>query len=109
LGGNGLLFLGDLEHQEINEVVNSLIAADKKKFYTLVTPHHGTHWDNCLNNIECIYSITSNGRRLCSHIKPGFKDISKKSFATHVNGDIVIPLLTTRFYRFYPWLFYDEY
>jgi beta-lactamase superfamily II metal-dependent hydrolase len=109
LGGNGLLFLGDLESKEIKKVIGDLIAAGKKKFYTLVTPHHGTHWDNCLNNIECIYSITSNGRRLCSHIKPEFKGISRKSFATQVNGDIAIPqFLYKRFHRFYPRWFYDD-
>jgi ribonuclease BN (tRNA processing enzyme) len=110
LGGDGLLFLGDLESQEIKKVIGDLIAAGKKKFYTLVTPHHGTHWDNSLKNIKCIYSITSNGRRLCSHIKPDFKGISRKSFATHVNGDIAIPqFLYKRFHRFYPRWFYDEY
>jgi len=110
LGGDGLLFLGDLESKEIKKVIDDLIAAGKKKFYTLVTPHHGTHWDNSLKNIKCIYSITSNGRRLCSHIKPEFKGISKKSFATHVNGDIAIPqFLYKRFHRFYPRWFYDGY
>lgn len=110
LGGDGLLFLGDLESQEIKKVIGDLITAGKKKFYTLVTPHHGTHWDNSLKNIKCIYSITSNGRRLCSHIKPEFKGISRKSFATYFNGDIAIPQsLSKTFHRFYPRWFYDEY
>ena len=110
LGGDGLLFLGDLESKEIKKVIGDLITAGKKKFYTLVTPHHGTHWDNSLKNIKCIYSITSNGRRLCSHIKPEFKGISRKSFATYFNGDIAIPQsLSKTFHRFYPRWFYDEY
>ncbi|WP_146192147.1 hypothetical protein [Oceanotoga teriensis] len=110
LGDGGLLFLGDLEHQEIKKVIGDLIAAGKKKFYTLIIPHHGTHWDNSLKDIKCIYSITSNGRRLCFYIKPGFKSISKKSFAIHVDGDIAIPqFLPKKINRFYPRWFYDEY
>jgi len=106
---NGLLFLGDLEKSEIRKVVNYLESVGKKRFYVFVTPHHGTHWDNCLKKIDCIYSITSNGSKLHSHIKRGFKDISRMSFATYVNGDIVVPpFLPTRSHRFYPWWFYDD-
>jgi len=108
-GDNGVLFLGDLENFEIRKVVNYLESVGKKRFYVFVTPHHGTHWDNCLKKIDCIYSITSNGSKLHSHIKRGFKDISRMSFATYVNGDIVVPpFLPTRSHRFYPWWFYDD-
>ena len=108
-GDNGVLFLGDLENFEIKEVVSYLESVGKKRFYVFVTPHHGTHWDNCLKKIDCIYSITSNGSKLHSHIKRGFKDISRMSFATYVNGDIVVPpFLPTRSHRFYPWWFYDD-
>jgi ribonuclease BN (tRNA processing enzyme) len=108
-GDNGVLFLGDLENFEIKEVVNYLESVGKKRFYVFVTPHHGTYWDNCLKKIDCIYSITSNGSKLHSHIKRGFKDISRMSFATYVNGDIVVPpFLPTRSPQFYPWWFYDD-
>jgi hypothetical protein len=109
LGGYGLLFLGDLEKSEIKKVISDLQSVGKKKFYALVTPHHGTHWDNRLKNIECIYSLTSNGKILCSDIHTKFKNISRKSFATHVNGDLLVPLFPPmRSHRFCPWCFYDD-
>lgn len=106
---NRLLFLGDLESFEIREVVNYLESTSKKKlFYVFVTPHHGTHWDNCLKKINCTYSIASNGSKLYSRMRPEFKGISIISFATYVNGDIVVPLFwPTRFPRFYSQWFYD--
>jgi len=89
---NRFLFLGDIENYEIKEIINDLIMEEKKCFYILITPHHGTHWDNVLKEIRCIYSVTSNGNKLYARLKDGFKYISMVSFSTYVNGDIQIPM-----------------
>jgi len=100
---NRLLFLGDTENFEIKQIVDDLKSKGRKNFYIFITPHHGTHWDNSLQEIKCIYSITSIGSKLCSKMMPNFKEISKMSLATHINGDIMIPLYpihqTGRFWR----------
>ena len=90
---NRFLFLGDAENFEIRQIVNDLKSKGRKNFYVFITPHHGTHWDNSLREIECIYSITSNGNKLYSRMKTHFKEIAKRSLATYVNGDIMIPLV----------------
>jgi len=89
---NRFLFLGDAKNQEVKQIVDCLKTKNRKNFYTLVTPHHGTYWSESLKGIQCIYSITSNGNRLHSLMKPYFKSISKRSFATYVNGDVAIPV-----------------
>lgn len=89
---NRFLFLGDIENFEIKQIIKNLKSKGRENFYIFITPHHGTHWNKCLNGIKCIYSVTSNGKKLCSKMKIDFKKISKRSLATYVNGDIVIPI-----------------
>ncbi len=89
---NRFLFLGDLNNYEIREVVGDLRSMSRTLFDVFITPHHGTRWDNSLNEIKTILSITSNGPELCSKIKRQFKKISKISLATYWNGDIRVPL-----------------
>lgn len=104
---NRLLFLGDTESSEIKKIVDDLQSRGRESFYMFITPHHGTHWHNRLRQIRCVYSVTSNGRKLCSKMKPQFKEISKDSLATFVNSDIMIPLHPMRrFWRVPPWWFY---
>lgn len=98
------LFLGDTENHEIKQIVGYLKSKGRKNFYIFITPHHGTHWHNSLREIKSIYSITSNGSKLCSKMKPLFKETSKRSLATHVNGDIVMPIYPIGgFWRVLPW------
>lgn len=92
---NRLLFLGDLEDFEIREVVHSLDLRGRRRFYVLITPHHGTHWDESLKGIQCLYSVSSVGRRLCSRTDPRFKKISEIPLATWMNGDIMLPAFQT--------------
>jgi|YelNatPaOPRAMG01_1025707.scaffolds.fasta_scaffold17110_4 beta-lactamase superfamily II metal-dependent hydrolase len=103
---NRLLFLGDTEGFEIKEIVDYLKSINRRKFYVFITPHHGTHWHDSLKEIETIYAITSNGDKLCSKMIPDFKEISKMSFATWVNGNISVPIFSIR--RFPTWWFYDD-
>lgn len=101
LEDNRFLFLGDIENREIKQIVKDLKSKGRKNFYIFITPHHGTHWHNSLREIRSIYSITSNGSKLCSKMKPYFKEISKRSLATYANGDIVIPAMPL----YYPFCF----
>ncbi|MDH5733057.1 MAG: hypothetical protein OEY88_04660 [Candidatus Bathyarchaeota archaeon] len=104
---NRLLFLGDTEKSEIKQIVDGLKSRTRKDFLIFIPPHHGTHWHSSLGQMRCIYSIASNGKKLCSKMNPHFKEISEKSLATFVNGDIIIPgdkrrgfsLILPRFYE----------
>jgi beta-lactamase superfamily II metal-dependent hydrolase len=105
---NRLLFLGDTEGFEIKEIVDYLKSINRRKFYVFITPHHGTHWHDSLKEIETIYAITSNGDKLCSKMIPDFKEISKTSFSTWVNGNISVPIFPIRRLLYFPtWWFYD--
>jgi len=65
-------------------------AFNKTRFCVLIAPHHGTHWDNSLGKIKCLYSISSCGRKLCSKVDPSLKKIAKRPLATYVNGDVIV-------------------
>jgi hypothetical protein len=88
---NRLLFLGDTESYEIKRIVKDLMAKDRTFFMNLITPHHGTHWHRSLRQINCINSITSNGKKLCSGMREEMKEISEMSYATFANGDVILP------------------
>ncbi len=57
-----VLFMWDLEKEEINRVVRKLKNINKTEFYVLITPHHGTHWDDKLSEIRCEYAVASNNK-----------------------------------------------
>jgi len=88
---NRLLFFGDAEKLEISRVVNDLVAKGRTKYYVLITPHHGTHWHDRLGRLVCVHAISSNGPKLHSKTKSGFKDISRMHHVTYWNGDISVP------------------
>jgi hypothetical protein len=88
---NRLLFLGDDEEFEIQQIIDDLKSKGRKNFFVLVTPHHGTHWHKSLEQIKCIYSLTSNGSKFCSKFKHEYKRIARYSLATFANGDLIIP------------------
>lgn len=87
---NRLLFFGDTEKFEIKRIIDCLKSNNRMFFYILITPHHGTHWENSMLNIKSIYSIISGSRRLsCRHLSL-FNKISKIILATCINGDIFL-------------------
>jgi len=96
---NRFLFFGDTQSYEISHIVDYLDSRGRKNFYVIVTSHHGTVWTRRLQEIKATYSLSSNGSKLCSKFKPWFKNISKISLATHVNGDIEIPLASTNVFE----------
>ncbi|MEW6230379.1 MAG: hypothetical protein AB1700_20210, partial [Bacillota bacterium] len=89
--GNNILFLGDLEDSHIAWVVAYLGRRHMNGFHLLVTPHHGTHWHDELENIRCTYSVSSNGARLHARKSSAFKRISSWSLNTYDCGDILLP------------------
>ncbi|RLI67242.1 MAG: hypothetical protein DRP02_14770 [Candidatus Gerdarchaeota archaeon] len=89
---NRLLFLGDTEKFEIKRIIMDLMLKERENFYVLVTSHHGTHWHKSLENVKCIYSLSSNGKKLCPKFRSEYKEIACCSLATFINGDIIIPI-----------------
>jgi len=87
---NRFLFLGDTEKHEIKKIVNDLEKKHRTKFFVMIPPHHGTHWQNELYKIRCKFSISSIGKNLIRYYQPEIKEISEKSYASYVNGDVQI-------------------
>lgn len=100
---NRFLFLGDLESHELKKVITNLVSEGKKRFYVLIAPHHGTHWHRSLKKINCVYSLSSTGKKLVSYVNSNYKSISKMPFCTYTNGDLVVPVFSS-WRRFPPWI-----
>ncbi len=98
---NRFLFMGDLEATEIKKVVEILVNKQTLSFNTMITPHHGTHWNNSLNKIKPDICISSIGKRLLRYAKNEYKDISETTLWTYLNGDIFIPFEPIYYKRFY--------
>jgi ribonuclease BN (tRNA processing enzyme) len=58
-----MIFLGDLENREIRIVVNRL-KSEEKEYVTLITPHHGTHWDDSMASLNVRFAVSSLGEKL---------------------------------------------
>lgn len=86
-----LLFLGDLESNEIKKVASMLLKRGKMHFDVLIAAHHGTHWNDSLYQFRCHYCIASAGWRRFPHLHSGYKVISKHYLSTHVVGNIDLP------------------
>jgi len=92
---NRILFMGDLENYEIKQVIEYLERDNRRGFLIFIPPHHGTHWHKDIEKIKWNCLLCSNGPKLCRKIVPYFK--SNLSLSTHINGDIVIPVLMEPF------------
>ncbi len=88
---NQILFLGDLESSELRQISNHLSEKNLTDYLIIITPHHGTHWHNSLNQLSSIYAISSVGSNLFTKIKTEFKRRSHICLYTYTNGDIEIP------------------
>ena len=100
---NRLLFLGDLENHELNQVTNTLDTEGIHRFDLLITPHHGTHWHSSLSKLECFTALSTVGPRLFRRLRAEYKEIAKQWFVTHLTGDIRIPVADPWAYP--PWRF----
>lgn len=88
---NRLLFLGDLESNQIKQVVSELLSKDRDHFFVIITPHHGTHWQRDLDRLRAWYAISSVGEGLFRHVSPDFKLLAEECLLTYLNGDIEVP------------------
>lgn len=87
---NQLLFLGDLEPNEINHSLDYNFSVLKNSYWDLVIlPHHGTHWGKKMSEIECKVAISSLGSKLKKNWVLKNKSIAEENYLTHFNGSIV--------------------
>lgn len=89
---NRLLFMGDLEKSEIRQVINKLDSEGMTDYFSLVTPHHGTHWHDSLKKLKCHNAFSSLGSKLSKHYCTEYKKISYRSWLTYFNGSLVHPV-----------------
>jgi len=88
--GHDVLFLGDLEKQEIEQVVDKLARADGLRWRTLLTAHHGTHWHESLHRLSVTWAISSVGAELQSKVNRGYDRISDIHLTTGRCGSVTV-------------------
>jgi len=88
---NRLLFMGDLEYQEILQVVTELERKHRTHFAVIIAPHHGTHWHPALRRLTAHWVASSLGDRLIGNFRKELKSIGNICLATHTNGSIHVP------------------
>jgi beta-lactamase superfamily II metal-dependent hydrolase len=98
---NRLLFLGDLENYELSQVVKKLKRKRTTHFQVFITPHHGTHWHVSMNSLKCFSALCSVGSKLFKNLRPEYKEIAKKCYATYFFGDVI--LFSSMLGRWIPW------
>ena len=86
---NQLLFLGDLSNGSLLELVKDLQAQSLINFRTLVAPHHGSIWEDCLTKLRAGHILVSNGPRLSPKFKSELNLIGSEVLSTHEKGDIL--------------------
>jgi len=89
----GFLFMGDLEGNEIKQVVGILLRKRKRGALFLIPPHHGTHWDDRLKFLHARYIIASVGKRYFKKISPEHAKIAKTNLNTFIHGDVYLPVV----------------
>lgn len=88
---NRFLFLGDLEKEELKQVVAELVRKGRTTFLATVTPHHGTHWHADLQQVNTFYAVSSVGDKLIQKFRREFKSFGRRCLTTHSNGEIYVP------------------
>jgi len=90
-----LLFMGDLGSSngsslDIQEVVNKLAQGNRTRFDVLITPHHGTHWDESMRKLKIGVAVSSNGLNNLKSLKSQYKEISEFHLSTAEVSDICL-------------------
>lgn len=85
---NDLLFLGDLENNDIPICINNYFGKITNIPVTFfVAPHHGTHWDDVLQKIKPMAVLISVGAGLYKHLKKTeYNKICNNVHITHDKG-----------------------
>lgn len=85
---NELLFMGDLETNQINILCDELNGQDFKVF---VTPHHGTHAGVKMKQIRSKIALSSVGKLYNGYLKNKYlKDVSNHLYCTKKDGCLAI-------------------
>lgn len=91
LVGEQLLFLGDLEEEELRAVIDHMKANHRFNHTNcLVAAHHGTHWDERLRDVFAHQVVVSNGSSRAADFCEEYKDISSRVRSTFLEGDISV-------------------
>jgi len=83
---NELLFLGDLETNQINTVCGKLSG---QHFDIFISPHHGTHFGKEMGNMKAkiVFSSVGGGNLYSGYLKNNhLRSISTYLYCTHENG-----------------------
>lgn len=88
---DNILFLGDLEKQELEIVCKDLNQKDMVRYDSLIAPHHGTHWHDNMKYLICDYVLISIGTDLIKNIElTNLSSISRCLLRTDCYGSILI-------------------
>lgn len=87
---SNLLFLGDLESNEINAVVDNLKEEQRLRFPIMITPHHGTHWSKGMEKLSIDVAVSSVGEKLFRNVKPNYKYVVYRHLLTYVEGEVLL-------------------
>lgn len=90
---NRLLFMGDVGGNNLRRLIEYLDYVGHLNFLFLITPHHGTEWHDNLRKLQVNFSLTSNGPNKIKKYRTEYKEISKLSLTTYVNGDLLYSLV----------------
>ena len=96
---NEFLFLGDLENADIKRVIKTIAKNTDKaiSFTSMITPHHGTHWHDCLRKLKVKYAVSSLGNGDRRYFKENhYKSIAENTPNTLIN-DVCCPECTSDF------------
>ncbi len=87
---NDILFLGDLENEEIEIIMEILKNKGQTNYKYLIAAHHGTHFDDSLKILNCEYCLVSNGKRMKNFFKWKYNTISKNTLQTEIQKRSII-------------------
>lgn len=82
-----LLFMGDVSPQVIPKIIEILQSSNALIYDSIITPHHGTYWDDSLKNLRANYVLVSNGSKLSAGLHPDWYSVGTV-ISTHLHGDI---------------------
>jgi ribonuclease BN (tRNA processing enzyme) len=91
--GKELIFLGDLEQREIKIVINKLNCIEKQ-YVSLITPHHGTHWDDSMGSLNVQFAVSSLGQKLEKNYKRN--QIGSAQRLDTLRGEVICPKCSKR-------------
>lgn len=85
---NRLLFMGDTIEKFIEQIVKQLREKGRDHFLMLITPHHGTRWDDAIKELSAEWAVSSAGKRDHGNLCPEFKSICNHNWITLWNGEL---------------------